>query len=100
MSPVDEPGSTNYFLGRIEAKVDKVDEKLDHQGETVAAVVERVGAVERDVRDIKAQRLIEQQQAQQQREGGLSAMKVALVSAVTSSLIGGGFAVIQIVTKS
>lgn len=92
----DEPGSTNYFLGRIEAKVDRVDEKLDHQGETVAAVVERVGAVERDVRDIKAQRVAEQAQARQ----GMSALQVGFVSAVTAGLIGGGFTVIQIVTKN
>ncbi|MEV4053047.1 hypothetical protein AB0J55_17830 [Amycolatopsis sp. NPDC049688] len=96
MSSTENTGSTNYLLGRIETKVDRIDEKLDHQGETLAGHAERLVAVERDIRELKLARANDQQQ----RDGGLSAMKVALVSAVTSSLIGGGFAVIQIVTKN
>jgi hypothetical protein len=99
----DDPGSTNYLLGRIDGKIDRLDEKLDHQGQTLAGHAERLGAVERDVRDIKAQRLADQAARaaeQQQSQQGMSAMKVGVVSAVTAALIGGGFTVIQIVTKS
>ncbi|RSD22015.1 hypothetical protein [Amycolatopsis eburnea] len=96
MSPSDEPGSTNYLLGRIDGKIDRLDEKLDSQGQTLAGHAERLVAVERDVRDLKTARASDQQQ----RDGGMSAMKVAIVAAVTSGLIGGGFTVIQAVTKS
>jgi Flp pilus assembly protein TadB len=99
----DDPGSTNYLLGRIEGKLDRLDEKVDHQGEVMAGYGERIGAVERDVRDIKAQRLAdqaaraaEQQQSQQQATEGrrwsvgtwiaVASVLVAIAAVVVSAI--------------
>lgn len=86
----NDPRSSNYWFGRLEGKLDKMDEKLDHQGETLAGHGERIVAVERDIRDLK--------QARANDDTGNTTVRAAVVGGVTSALVGGGFVLLQLIT--
>ncbi|MEV8615700.1 hypothetical protein AB0383_48745 [Amycolatopsis sp. NPDC051373] len=85
-----------YLFGRLETKIDKMDETLRQVAEKVGRHDERISGLERDMREIQASRLTDQQQEKTNRGG----MRIAIIAAIVSSLIGGLFVVIQILTHS
>ncbi|GAB3376172.1 hypothetical protein [Amycolatopsis echigonensis] len=85
-----------YLFGRLETKIDAMDEKLDHTAEKLGRHEERILAVERDVRDLKVARTADQQQT----TNGVSGMRIAVVSALIAAGFGGLFLLIQILTHA
>lgn len=81
-----------YFLGRIESKIDKLDEKLDHLAETVGRHDERLRNVEEEVKDLKTLRVSDIQQKSNDRGG----LRAAVTGAICGALISGVFVVIQV----
>lgn len=87
--------NASYWFGRIEGKIDKLDEKLDHVAETVGRHDERIRSVEKRVEDLESVRTDDQNQ----KSSHWGALRAGLLSAVVSGLIGGLFIIVQILVK-
>ncbi|MER6764087.1 MULTISPECIES: hypothetical protein [Amycolatopsis] len=95
MSPLPEQptgGEILRAIGRVEKSVDglgdqvrHMDDKLDGQGLTLASTVERMTTAERDIRELKAEKIADRAAAAQH----ASSMRVAVKGAIAAG--GAGF---------
>lgn len=95
MTSLEDNNDSRYLLGRIEAKLDQLFEKLGHLAELVGRHDERLNSVEDKVKELERSKDIEQ--GQQVSHWGT--LRAGLLSAVVSGLIGGVFILVQVLVK-
>ncbi|PKV95932.1 hypothetical protein ATK30_6865 [Amycolatopsis echigonensis] len=82
----DDVNDSRWWFGRLESKLDGMDEKLDHTAETLGRHEERILAVERDVRDWKTERAADRAAAEAHASSARVGIKIAVVTAALSAL--------------
>lgn len=96
-SPLPEQptgGEILRAIGRVEKSMDglgeqvrRMGDKLDGHGETLAGHGERIGATERDIREIKAEKAADRAAAAAHESSMRVGVKVAIITATLGGLV-------------
>lgn len=83
----DDVNDSRWWFGRLESKLDGLDEKLDHTAETMGRHEERLVATERDIREIKSDRAADRGAAAQHASSNRVGVKVAIITAGLGGIV-------------